>query len=665
MRLTEELMLILLDEQSGYIELVDSWDFSCVVAGSVIADLALDYRIDTDLEQLRVIDSTPTGDDILDPTLQEIVNETETFDTQYWVEKNASRADDVVTALLDRLVQKGILEYEVGGFWELSKSVALTHSYTVDDGTSVLDAKTRIMNAILNDEIPGPRDVLLISLLNSCHFLKLLMTHEEYEEKQERIEILSRMDLIGQSIASSVQITSLLPRPRATHGIKQYKKIRVADILREPAFRRGNVPQGACALFRKFGPVAKAPIKMGGKPVIALMGPEVNQWVNKHGRLYLRSKDYIKDFEAVFGASRTMPGMDGAEHFRLRKAFRSALSKTALTNRLPDLVHFCKESLRTWKQGDVTLATELMKGLLSKQVGNLLLNVDTSMFADELLAYKARALNVKVQGALPDWTLSTPRMRRAKRHSTELVNLIKASHTPSQRKDQPLDLADAVIELHRQDPQFLPETDIAFPFVASMVASIYMSSGLSFALYEMLKNPELFERVSAEGEKLFADNRLPSADEFVDENIDITHRIFLESERLYPVIPWQIRNVINGCYVADYELEPQTRVLICQTATHYMEEIFPEPDRFDIDRYLPDRQEHLSAPGVYAPYGLGTHHCLGHRYLELQSVVNLLLIAYHFELELVPSNYKMKMNPFPNAHPRNMKIRIAQVKRRF
>ena len=52
---------------------------------------------------------------------------------------------------------------------------------------------------------------------------------------------------------------------------------------------------------------------MGGQRVIALMGAEVNHWVNKQGRFYLRSKDYIKNFEAAFGASRTLPGMDGPE----------------------------------------------------------------------------------------------------------------------------------------------------------------------------------------------------------------------------------------------------------------------------------------------------------------------------------------------------------------
>ncbi len=35
-------------------------------------DLALENRIDTDLEQLILVDSTPVGDDLLDPTLARI-----------------------------------------------------------------------------------------------------------------------------------------------------------------------------------------------------------------------------------------------------------------------------------------------------------------------------------------------------------------------------------------------------------------------------------------------------------------------------------------------------------------------------------------------------------------------------------------------------------------
>ncbi len=105
MRLTEELILLMLNEQSGYLEMVPGWNFPCVMAGAVIADLALEGRIDTDLESLYLIDATPTGDELLDPTLLEIRETRESSSTQYWIERNTARSEEIVTVTLDRLVE--------------------------------------------------------------------------------------------------------------------------------------------------------------------------------------------------------------------------------------------------------------------------------------------------------------------------------------------------------------------------------------------------------------------------------------------------------------------------------------------------------------------------------------------------------------------------------
>ena len=48
MRLAEETILMLLNEESGYLEQVQGWNLSCVLAGAVLADLALEGRIDTE-----------------------------------------------------------------------------------------------------------------------------------------------------------------------------------------------------------------------------------------------------------------------------------------------------------------------------------------------------------------------------------------------------------------------------------------------------------------------------------------------------------------------------------------------------------------------------------------------------------------------------------------
>ena len=90
-----------------------------------------------------------------------------------------------------------------------------------------------------------------------------------------------------------------------------------------------------------------------------------------------------------------------------------------------------------------------------------------------------------------------------------------------------------------------------------------------------------------------------------------------------------------------------------------MDDVFPDHNKFDIDRYLPPRNEHHS-PG-YAPFGLGTHTCLGSRWMELQLVINLMMVAHYFTLEVSPANYKLKISPFPSVSPsKKLKFRVAE-----
>lgn len=58
-----------------------------------------------------------------------------------------------------------------------------------------------------------------------------------------------------------------------------------------------------------------------------------------------------------------------------------------------------------------------------------------------------------------------------------------------------------------------------------------------------------------------------------------------------------------------------------------MGEFVLDPFTFDIDRYQPPRNDHLSAG--YARYDLGIHTCLGSRWMELQLAVNVLMVAHY------------------------------------
>ena len=153
-----------------------------VLAGAVLADLALERRIDTDLESLTLIDATPTGDELLDPVLAEIAAEAETHNAQFWVERTAARSDAVLDMVLTRLVANKILHQEIGGFWSVARQVSRSGTYREADGTVRQEVKSRIRQTIVENEIPDPRDAIIIGLVNSCDAFRYLLPEEDYEQ---------------------------------------------------------------------------------------------------------------------------------------------------------------------------------------------------------------------------------------------------------------------------------------------------------------------------------------------------------------------------------------------------------------------------------------------------------------------------------------------------
>ena len=54
----QEFLLMILNERTGYFHQLEGWNLNCAIAGAVLADLALQSRIDTDQKSLFVLDST-------------------------------------------------------------------------------------------------------------------------------------------------------------------------------------------------------------------------------------------------------------------------------------------------------------------------------------------------------------------------------------------------------------------------------------------------------------------------------------------------------------------------------------------------------------------------------------------------------------------------------
>ena len=660
MTIAEEFILLLLKDDTGFVAPIPEWRMSCALVGAVLLDLSFKGRIDTDLQTLQVVDPTPTEDELLDPTLAMIVESETAHSSRYWIERLASHADDINEMVFDRLVNRDILEHDTAGFWSLSGRVARSGRYPLVDGAPGEEIRSRVMRTLFDDEIPDPHDVTVIGLVRACEGFKALLTPEEYEEAEERIELIAGMDLFGQAVLAAVGSSYSPPATLRIGGRPALPSVGLWDCLSSPSFRAKNLPKFFAEKAEQVGPVYK--LKLPGKSFVVLAGAEMNHWIGRKGRLYLRTRDYLEDFQCAWGTARSIASMDGADHYRMRKAARAGNSRAVVEDRLEELIALGRDDFQRWEVGEVLPGEMTCQRWIGRQIARLSTSIDPPIeILDGLLEFEFRALLVYVMNALPEIALRTPAMRRAHAAVLALYAEIHAGHSPAQREGKRRDLVDDLMDVHSADPQFLPETDLEFAFIAPIIAGHYVGSAMSFALCELMSNPDLYERITAEADALFA-NGDPSAADLDMQAIDVTHRFVMENLRLHPVIPVHNRTAANAFEVDGKLVPARSTVMVAYPAAHYMAENFEKPEKFDIDRYLPPRNEHRKR-GAYHPFGVGTHTCLGQRFTELMMVADLLLVAHHLELEMVPANYKLKLSPLPKFSPdKKFKFRVKRIR---
>lgn len=216
MRFAEEIMLLLLDDEGGKFRRVPEWSLRYALGGGALMDLALEDRIDTDLERLILVDDTPLDDPLLDPLLEEIAAETKVSDARHWVERAAGRAEEIREAAIAKLVERGVLERTEDRFlW-----VFRTRRYPLVDGKAEREVKLRIMEVLFSDEVPGPRDVVIICLADACGILKELLSAREIDHVTPRVEQVRKMDLIGRAVSKAIwDIETSLARAVQPHVV--------------------------------------------------------------------------------------------------------------------------------------------------------------------------------------------------------------------------------------------------------------------------------------------------------------------------------------------------------------------------------------------------------------------------------------------------------------
>jgi hypothetical protein len=196
----EEIVLLALDDKKGNFVDLPPLALDQALAGAALLELAFQNRIDTDLTHLTLVSDKATGDQMLDPLLNEIVAAKDKKNAKYWVGVISADGEKIRDAALAKLVGKGVLKKEEKKFlW-----VIPGRRYPMIQDQEEQEVRTRIRQVVVDGVVPSPRDVVIISLASACQLLRTVFSDADLLKFSPRIAEVAKMDLIGRAVSKSV-----------------------------------------------------------------------------------------------------------------------------------------------------------------------------------------------------------------------------------------------------------------------------------------------------------------------------------------------------------------------------------------------------------------------------------------------------------------------------
>jgi cytochrome P450 len=127
--------------------------------------------------------------------------------------------------------------------------------------------------------------------------------------------------------------------------------------------------------------------------------------------------------------------------------------------------------------------------------------------------------------------------------------------------------------------------------------------------------------------------RAPSAADL--PNLPRTEMVVRESLRLYPPAPGVAREPIEDVTIGGYPVPKGSLVTVNTFAMHRDARFFPEPERFDPDRFAPGWEQRIPRY-AYLPFGGGPRVCIGNSFAVMEARLILATLAQRWRLSLEP-----------------------------
>jgi cytochrome P450 len=332
---------------------------------------------------------------------------------------------------------------------------------------------------------------------------------------------------------------------------------------------------------------------------------------------------------------------EGDVWLRQRRLIQKAFHQSRFGRYAETMVELTRRRLDRWTAGAAINLDQEMSQLSMEITGKTLFGVDLrdqsgwlGETAELLRETFIREFLTLIP--LPDWLPlpSKRRMRRAIRNlDTFITGIIRERRASGEDKGDLLSMLLLAVD-DQGDGTGMTDRQARDEAVTLFNAGHdSTSAALAWTGYFIARYPGVQERLREEvaavlGRRAATWEDLP--------RLTFAGSVVKESLRIYPPTPALInREAITEVEVGDYRLPPGSVVILSPYVTQRDPRWFPEPERFDPDRFGPSRVE--SMPDyAYIPFGVGPHVCVGNTFAMMEITLVVATLVQRFQVELTP-----------------------------
>lgn len=241
----------------------------------------------------------------------------------------------------------------------------------------------------------------------------------------------------------------------------------------------------------------------------------------------------------------------------------------------------------------------------------------------------------------------------------DIADAVIAERRSGQSPPSRRDLLAMMIEA--KDPvtgEGLDDVNIRYQLVTFLIAGHETTSGLlSFALYELLRHPEVMKRAQDEVDAVLG-TRHPGFSDL--GKLRYLGQILKETLRLWPTAPAFGRTPRESTVIGGrYRVHPGQVLLVVSPSLHRDPQIWKDPDSF-----LPERMrgEALQSLPKHAlkPFGTGPRACIGSAFAMQEATLALATMIQSFDMRMDDPGYRLEIRETMTWKPEGFRIRIRR-----